>query len=53
MIGETADPVLLDRIGFVGAEVGEDFVQNAHQYFLIAWHAHSQLLAVGCFAADV
>ena len=53
MIGEAADPVLLDRVSFGRAEVGEDFVQNAYQYFFVAWDTHRQLVAIGCFSADV
>ena len=53
VIGKAADPMLLDGVGFLRAEVGEHLVQDTHQHFIVTRYAHRQLVAVGRFATDV
>ena len=52
-VEHAADPGLLQRLDFVGAEFGEQLVENADQHALTTWRGHGQLVAVGRFAADV
>ncbi|MNC68090.1 hypothetical protein D3C75_1186470 [compost metagenome] len=53
MVDHITHPALLDLADFAAAHVGHDFVQNAHQHFVVAWCGHGQLVAVGRFATDV
>jgi hypothetical protein len=53
VINDIANPVLLDLVNFAGAEVGEHFIQNANQQFVLSRHAHCQLVAIGRFATDI
>ncbi|MNO67568.1 hypothetical protein D3C76_583750 [compost metagenome] len=53
MIKDVADPVLLNAADFIRAHVSKDFVENSHQYLVVAGDGHCQLVAIWGFAADV
>eukprot|EP00659_Diplonema_papillatum_P013428 gene13428-biopygen13468 len=53
VVDDVADPALLDGLGLSRADVGQDFIEDAHQHLVVLGYAHGQLIAVRRFAADV